>query len=379
MQELDMKDLEHMMDITKSEVFRRPRSAFFGSLACSMQYTWDESEPTAYTNFVEIGFNPHFYLSLEHETRVTVLMHELWHVALMHDLRKGTRNHDEWNQACDHYINLNLKKDGFSFKGIEFGLADPAFINMCEEEIYEELMKNPPPKKPKNQGGSFGKGGLDMKDTPDGNHHQVISAVIRAMQQAKIAGEAGAIPGNTESIINKFLDPVIKWEVELMKFFTDMLDEERSWKRPNRRFQDIYLPSKIDGDGRLEHLMYFLDVSGSITERDIIRFNSEVKYIKEELKPKKLTLVQFDTRISHVDVFEEDDPFEKIIVVGGGGTCLKCVRKYIEEHKPTAAVIFSDMEVAPMAKLTHDIPVIWVAVGSGGHRPTFGKVIHIRS
>ena len=106
--------------------------------------------------------------------------------------------------------------------------------------------------------------------------------------------------------------------------------------------------------------MYFLDVSGSVTDEQVIRFNSEIKYIKDVLKPKKLTLVQFDTRISHIDVFEENDSFDKLCVVGRGGTDLRPVREMILKEKPSAAVVFSDLYCAPMEPI--DIPVIFVAV-----------------
>jgi predicted metal-dependent peptidase len=141
----------------------------------------------------------------------------------------------------------------------------------------------------------------------------------------------------------------------------------------------MYLPSRFTDEGRLEHLMYFQDVSGSITESNIVRFNSELKYVWDTFKPQKMTIVQFDTRITQVDEFTEGDPFEKIKIVGRGGTCLKCVREKIIKDEPTAAIIFSDMQVAPMQKV--DIPVLWVCVDSGwgiGHTPTFGKVIRIK-
>jgi predicted metal-dependent peptidase len=126
----------------------------------------------------------------------------------------------------------------------------------------------------------------------------------------------------------------------------------------------------------LENLMYFVDVSGSITDPYIIRFNSELKYIKETFNPEKLTVVQFDHRIQDVKVFTDEDEFGKIEVVGRGGTSLSPVRELILKEKPTAVIIFSDLECAPMEKV--DCPIIWVVVNNPKTRPAFGRIINIQ-
>jgi hypothetical protein len=49
------------------------------------------------------------------------------------------------------------------------------------------------------------------------------------------------------------------------------------------------------------------------------------------------------------------------------------------EEKPTAAIIFSDMECSPMSQEgIENIPVLWVCLPSRrGHKPTFGEVVVI--
>src|SRR5690606_7356868 len=208
----------------------------------------------------------------------------------------------------------------------------------------------------------------DMVNLSNQEKQTVINSVVQAVHQAKASGQAGNIPGAIKEILKKFLEPVIPWQTVLMQFFTDLLDEDYSWKRPNRRYSDMYLPSKFTDDGRLEHLMYFLDVSGSISEAQILRFNSEVKYIQETLKPQRLTLIQFDTMIQDVKEFNVDDPFDEIEIIGRGGTSFVPVREYIQEHKPTAAIIFSDMFCPPMEPLEEEIPIVWVVMDN--HRAT---------
>src|SRR5690606_36181796 len=103
----------------------------------------------------------------------------------------------------------------------------------------------------------------------------------------------------------------------------------------DRRYFDVYLPGEVEDEGRLEHLIYYLDVSGSVTDAQAMRFNSEVKYIKDTFNPKKLTLAQFDTRITWERTFLEDDPFDEIVIIGRGGTHLEPVRQHMIKHRPT--------------------------------------------
>lgn len=375
----DYTELNKQLDKVKSKVFQEKNAAFFGPLMCSLEFRWSEEIPTAATNGIEILWNPSFFKEMPFNTNKTILLHELNHAARLHAVRRVDRNPEIWNYACDIRINNDLQNEGYSFEDSNPWIMHQVDVKgpMAEEDIYDYLMKKAIPVP---SSGSFGKGTEgDMLPLPSDKKQQAVNNVVRAVQQAKATNAAGSIPGGVESMLNEFLKPIIPWESALMKFFTDLLSEEYTWRRPNRRYQDVYLPSRFTDDGRLEHLMYFLDVSGSITEKEIQRFNSEVKYIQDTLKPQKLTLIQFDTQIQDVRVFEEGEPFSKIKIVGRGGTSLVCVRDYIEKHKPTAAVIFSDLYCTPMQKLKQEIPIIWIVVNSLAQNPSFGKVIRINA
>lgn len=369
----DFTGLTRDLDRTKSTVFlSKDNAAFLGSLMCSLNFSWNEDIPTAGTDGVDLHWNPDYFVSLPKESRSTDLSHELWHVALLHTVRRGNRNAEIWNIACDIKIDLMLEKMGYTFVGINGVPRDKKYKDWVEEDIYDDLMKNPPPKMP-----SCTCCAKDMPETKE-TIQATVNTVVKAIHQAKLAGQAGNLPGSIEETLKKFLEPVVPWEVLLMRFFTDLLDEDYTWARPNRRYSDMYLPSKFTDDGRLEHLIYYLDVSGSISQNDIIRFNSELKFVFETLKPQKITVVQFDTMIQKTDVFNEGDPFTEIHVKGRGGTCLECVREHINEAKPTAAVIFSDMYVSPMRPLDFDIPVIWIAVNHPQATVPFGTLLHIK-
>lgn len=372
MSDIDYSGLNKDLDRTKSKVFLDKHNAvFLGSLMCSLEFQWTTEIPTSATDGKRLMWNPDRFIKLPVESRRTDLSHELWHVALLHNLRRGSRDPEVWNHACDIKIDIMLEDMGFTFEGVGGVNRDKKYKDWVEEDIYDDLIKNPPP--------SNSKCTCCVSQMPDTKEliQTTVNAVVQAMHQATIANAAGNLPGAIKDTLKKFLEPIVPWEVRLMKFFTDLLEEDYTWARPNRRYSEMYLPSKFTDDGKLTHLMYFLDVSGSIGPNDSMRFNSEVKYVQEVIKPERMTLVQFDTEICEVKELKEGEPFEEFKASTGGGTSLVCVRDYIQEHKPTAAIIFSDMQVPPMEPLDFDIPVIWVAINNKGFKPSFGELIHI--
>lgn len=374
--ELDIENLTRELDRVKSRVFLGRNAAFLGSLMSSLEFIWSEDIPTAGTDGVRFWWNPKDFIALPPEERKATVEHELWHVARLHMVRRGDRDPRLWNYACDVRINRDLRKEGYPNLPPPMWVQDHHEIpHEVEEDIYDFLMQ-------KSQGNpQMGSGQVHHMIPGDQQSNQAaINNVVKAIHLTKLAGQAGNLPGGIEETVNKFLAPVIPWETVLYNFFTDLLDDDYTWRRPNRRHdpRELYLPSRFTDDGRLEHLIYYLDVSGSITDHDLIRFNSEVKFIKDTFNPVKLTLVQFDTQISHEMVITENDQFEEVKIVGRGGTCLVPVREHIIKHKPTAAIIFSDLYVTPMQPLPFEVPVIWVAVGNQSASVPFGKLIHIK-
>lgn len=372
---MDEQALARELDKVRANIFTGRYSAFFGSVMTSMEFIWDSTIDTAATNGEKIWWNPEWFLTLPFETRCFVMRHELGHVYRLHGLRLGSRDPEIWNYACDYRINNDDENEGGTYAGTKPLVDHDYDLNglATEEDIYDAIKQQ---QKPPPSSGSFGKGDRDLREFT-GDPMTVIGNVIRAVQTAKLSGEAGALPGEIEELVSEFLKPIVPWEKLLMEFFTDSLNEDWTWARPNRRYGDIYLPSRFLDDGRLRHIMFIEDVSGSITNDDLKRFNSEVKYIWDVLKPEKLSLVQFDTEIHTNEVLTEGDELDKVKIVGRGGTSLACVKELIEKEQPSAAVIFSDLECRPMEKPKGNIPIVWVVIRNKDRRPSFGKYIHI--
>lgn len=367
--DLDLHRLNHELDKAKAAVFMGKAANFFGSLMCYQNFIWTDAIPTAAVDGVNFYWSPKWFDALPEDTRKTVIMHELWHIARLDLLRVGARDPLVWNYACDISINNELEDAGYTFVGWPCW-KDQKYRGWVTEDIYDDLIV-----KQVDWKAVLGIG--DMLEPTEEQKQQQIGIVTQTAHTVEMTG--GELPGEVQKILKQFLAPIIPWEAMLWKFFQDMLDNDFSWAKRDRRYPNIYLPGEEEDDGRLEHLAYFFDVSGSVTDPQVIRFNSEVKFIKDNFQPKKLTLLQFDTIIQDTLEFKEEDPFEEILVKGRGGTDLTPVRDWIIEHKPTAAIIFSDLYCAPMEPLPVDIPIIWVAIGNRSASVPFGQIIHIKA
>lgn len=385
-------DLNFNFDRTKTQIMMGKGSAFFGTILGSLDFSWSDKLPTAaVSSSGKFFWNPDWFLSLVNDTRKSVMMHELYHVANLHFMRQNNRDPKIWNAACDYEINNRLKEDGYTFEGTS-PLIDSKYTGMSAEEIYSDLVKqkeeNPDSSLPHELQGTWGVAGEgdDMVDDGDGSseaqaisNQTMVGIVTKAIQVAK-ATEPSNTCGMGTSFYNKhletFLKPKLAWTKILRKFFTQRSERQFTWGRPNRRYQDIYLPSYKDGDDSLEHVVFYLDTSGSMSENEVIRFNSEVKFIKDNYNPQLLTLVQFDTSITRERTYRSTEQIRSIKVNGWGGTDLDCVHDHIMKHKPTVAVVLSDMCCAPMESVGL-IPVIWVVINNKHVEIPFGQAIHV--
>lgn len=374
--------LDSLLSKAKLQVFYKKGAAFLSSIICSVEFKWDLSISTAATDGKKIYINPYFFYSIPTPERVFVIVHEVWHIAYQHCLRLNGRDPHIHNIAADHVINTKLIIEGYSINKLGFPIyQDMKYHEWSVDRVYEDLIIKMPPtggngSTPEPEG-SLANDIKPMESTAD--EFDSIQVIVTAIQASKMAGEVGVVPGEIEQAIESFLNPKLPWEIIVQQFLTELAHDDFSYRRPSRRYDDIILPT-LNNDGALQELNWYVDVSGSISDAMLLRFFSELKYVKETFNPAKINIIQFDTRISKVDELEPDTEFEKLIVYGRGGTNLSPVRDHIEKTKPVAAIIFSDMECDPIQEI--NIPVLWCIFKNKhgqfyGHTPTWGQVIDV--
>lgn len=363
--------MPHLIALSKAKIalMSRPDSAFFTTIVFSLRHLFDDTIPTACTNGSYIKFNPKFFMDLNPEERVFLLLHEAMHCAYLHMERFKSggdqKCHDRWNIAADHVINLQLIERGFKMPVM--GLADPQFKGMSTEEVYKLLPDNP------------GKPSMQDLEANDGDsaelEREMADILVRAAMQSKLADDApGTIPGDIQIFLDNLLAPKLPWNRILQKYMQVFAKNDHSWRKPNRRFfPKHHLPS-LHRESLMD-LAIAVDISGSVTDLEFKQIVSETSAILRMMKPDKITLVQFDTEIQHVDTVRNMNQLMHLHFTGRGGTAIQPVFEWAKLNKPQALLVFTDGGFRfHGAEYTGQL--IWLIHNNPGWTAPTGKVIH---
>lgn len=153
---------------------------FLGALIMRLNLiaTWDSRCSTAGTDGTNIFVHAGYYTELDLDNRIGVLAHCVWHIALCHFLRRGNRNKERFDLACDCEVDFLLKEEKINSP---FALTNnPEWQGLNAESIYEYIPVPVLLNLPKKGGGkhihssylpiaSPGSGGSDGDANADGN------------------------------------------------------------------------------------------------------------------------------------------------------------------------------------------------------------------
>jgi len=350
---------------------------FFGTLALRLKMVEDPSIKTASCDGTSIRYNPKFVSKLSLSKVQGLIAHEVMHPAFLHHTRRGSRDKKKWNIACDYAINTILYNAGFDLPN--GGYLNPAYNGMTAEHIYT-LLPDDPNDGNDNGNDPGGDGGVD--DSPNSQNgggsqslqnHEEAEWKVAVAQAAHVAKQTGHLPGDIERMIEELFEPVLPWRSILRRFMTEKRNDDFSWKRGNRRFiaQGLYLPSRLSDDAMGE-IVIVIDTSGSISEKELTEFGSEVKGIVDEVRPSKVRVIYCDSRITHIDEFGPNDDLQ-FAAHGGGGTDFRPPFKWLEENQiiPRALVYLTD-GYGPFPEQEPDFPVMW-AINNHDVIPPWGE------
>ena len=370
-----MDQTPHNVALNKAKIalMGRPDSAFFTTLAFSLIHEFSDKVPTAATNGKRIQYNPEFFMSLSHDERVFLILHEAMHCAYLHMERKGDRDHRKFNIAADHVINLQLIERGFAMP--KDGLADPQYKELSTEEVYNLLPTTPP-------GQGMGGFGEDLQ-APDDTSAEAAEALandiqdilVRASIQSKMANDKpGTIPGEIQIFLDRLLNPKLPWNRILQKYLQAFAKNDYSFRTPNRRFfPQFHLPRLYDEN--LMNITVAVDTSGSVSDHEFNRFVTETHSILRMMKPEKITVIQFDTEIKSVSEVRNVRELMSIQFTGRGGTLINPVLEWANKNKPQLLLVFTDGYFRFYDQETK-VNTLWLIHENPKFVAPFGKTIH---
>lgn len=420
-----------MNNITATAAFQRARRAllldhmFFASIVMHLKEEVDTTTDVAWTDGKRLGYNPEAFAAMPVLEAAGVIAHEAMHCACFHHLRRGDRDPETWNEACDYAINPLILKSGLPLPA--GALVDARFNNMSANQIYDILWSEKQQQKQQQQkqqqageqgSGEEGEAGSQPSDQPgtqpsdqpsdqpgaqpprpgsatgevrdlaaekgEGgaseaeraeNEEEWKVTVQQAMNNAKMRGN---MPSDVarQMVANMVTPPSLG--DELRRFFKSISKDDLSWNRPNRRFigRRIYLPSAHSE--RMGTLVFVVDTSGSIGERILNHFATHVNTAIEDVQPERVILIYADAAVQTVEEYSADDMPIPFSPRGGGGTDFAPAFAYIEREgiEPDALVYLTDLD-GYFPKETPEYPVLWAATASRT-QPPFGEVVDVK-
>jgi predicted metal-dependent peptidase len=200
------------------------------------------------------------------------------------------------------------------------------------------------------------------------------------------ARQRGDVPAGMERMIGKLFDTYIDWRGLLYRYITSQIPVDYTWARPSKKSHSlgIYLPAV---ERESIEVMVAVDTSGSISQKELTEFISEISSIVNSFKNVELTIMDCDCQVNGVHTMRNATAEQVIHDVGknlrgGGGTSHKPVFNWINKNKPTAkfVICFTDGYTEFPSKSEVKQPVLWVVAGNyrqeKGHFP-YGDVIEL--
>lgn len=420
---------ERKLQKAKISLMRNPKFALWSGILMVGKTSIVDNIPTASTNGRDEKYGREFVKELSDKELCFVVLHESLHKAFRHLItwkKLYDENHRLANAACDYVINLMLIeidpsgdtivmpkiKDGPE-KGQPMGLVDPRFKGMNAKQVFD-ILKQEQKGKGESEGGDgtpedgdgepvdgsgrvpgkSGDGaGLDDHDWDGASEmdaeerkqleREVDQAIRQGLMAEKKVGKGG---GGIGRELQDLMEPKINWREVLREFVksTCSAKDTSSWRRVNRRFLStgVYMPSLI-GE-KVGHLVIAIDTSGSIGDKELAEFLSEVKGVAEEVNPEKVDLIYWDSAVAAHEEYEGDGDVSNIVSStrpkGGGGTSPSCISTFLEYKKiaPECVIILTDGYVGSDWGHGWTAPVLWCIVGGNDVVAPNGKTVHVK-
>jgi predicted metal-dependent peptidase len=376
------------------------RASFFGNLATRLKLVnADEWCPTAATDGRHFYYNSRFIDMLRPKEIEFLFGHEVLHCVYDHFGRRGDRDPQLFNVANDFAVNGDLKKHrvGEFITSVPC-LYDAKYEGMSSEEIYDILYENAEKINLSDlidkllddhlDGEGDGEGDEDGDDkNGKGRGRPKISAEERqkikdeikeaVLAAAAASDGAGNLPAGVKRLIQDMTAPKMNWRELLRMQLESTIKSDFTWMRASRRgwHMDAVMPGMKNDE--LIDIAIAIDASGSIDERMLKDFLSEVQGIMDQFAAYRIHILTFDTRVYNPETYNSDnlDTICDYEVKGGGGTDFDCIFEYLKEEQiePKRLVVFTDGYPFGSWGDENYADTVWIIHGNATVVPPWGQ------
>lgn len=395
----DINDPVHYT-IARARIRMMLDAPFFGTLTSRLDLE-DASDwcKTVATDGKFLYFNRDYIKGITFKELQFVVAHNIMHLAYEHPFRRGSREKDVWEMACDYAVNATLVASniGTAPKG---ALIDGRYSEeMTAEEIYEDLIKRSVKiELPMDEHLDVTPGG---KNTEEGDGVRIVNTEgdgppvltqdeidelrnqMRAAMIQSVSTMGGNIPAGVARLIKSLTESVIDWRELLSSSLKSTMTFDTSFMRSHRRnYNNAYLRP-----GNLEQttidIAVAIDASGSMSDDMLRDLLGEVQGIMQTFTDFRLQLFSFDDQAYNLKEFNQYNLHELMDydVKGGGGTRFNSCWEFMKKHEvqPERFVMFTDGYDFGDCGYSHRDYCETIFIIHGGHRkfdPKFGTVAH---
>lgn len=372
------------------------KHSFFGNLATRLQLVnADDWLPTAATDGRKLYYNSRFINLLQPKEVEFLVAHEVLHVIYDHNGRRDVRDPQIWNIAADYCVNADLRKHNVGqFITTVPCLYETKYAGKPAEEVYADLMKNSKSIDIDDLIDQLLDDHMDSDggdDEKNGNRPQPMSAeereqlrqeikenIINAAKSAKDAGHS--IPESVARMIKEITEPEMNWRELIQSVLTSSIKTDYSFMRPSRRgwHIDAILPSQTPGEEI--DITVAIDTSGSIGNKELVIFLSEIQGIMNSFAGYKINVISWDTGVHNAQDFTSEnlEDISEYVPGGGGGTDVNCVFDYLKDEGrvPDRLVVFTDGCFFGSDGDPDYCDTVWVIKGNPSFKASHGTWAH---
>lgn len=353
--------------ITKAKIQIQKKNSFFAYLSLFLKFKENNKISTMGVDCKgNCIYNKEFVDNVTDKDLISIIIHEILHLVFLHLIRKQDRDMNLWNISADLVVNYNLKENGlnlpegffmpdcrneFEFKEITITEIDKKTAEM----IYSELKKVAKTRKVSGMGGS-GNSNQEDSDKPSLSDNYEFDKHILTDENGKELTEE-QIKEIKEDWINKITEASVFSKMKgdipkgMKRFLEDLHKNKVDWKALLKRYIEKYIPYNFsynfphkksissgyyipDYEKELIDIVVAVDLSGSIQEKELTDFMSEVIGMARAFKNKlRVRLLTHEVDVNN-DYLVENGNIEKIKklnLVGGGGTSHISLFDYIKD------------------------------------------------
>lgn len=414
-------------------LMKHPETALYSGVMLMGKSEVSEKMFTAYTDGVNKRYSKPFLETIDAEPKLRgLVLHENLHVALKQIPRgKDMFKEDSKiaNMAADFVVNDIIYNIQGTISGgnerivalPDGALYDPFFHNWNMREVYNFIRKENPNRGKGKGNSSGGQSGDDDGDkSPSGggkqdsdgddiikangkeydmsgdnfdehdweNFQDMDAEELKKMSEQidKALREGGMLAGRMGAKmprqIGELLEPKIDWREALRDFVSSVMKgkDEFTWRRMNKRHMvnDIYLPSMENET--IGEVIVAIDTSGSIGGAELTEFATELASICDLVQPEGVRVLWWDTAVHGEQTFKPESYGQIASLLkplGGGGTHVGCVSKYIAEKKLNAecVIVFTDGYVESNIEWNIVPPTLWMITQNKGLEIPCGKKV----